>query len=139
MFEETYNSATFDTLLSDDYQLVSVSRRGIRFRYFLSIVEGSPFDLHEWGQFLRLSETALCHLRQQNQPLDTSLSERVLDISRVLRQGESVFGNRSDFRTWLETSIPALGSIQPKSLLDNTFGIEILRDELTRIEHGVLA
>ena len=139
MFDETYTSSAFEALLRDDYQLVSFSRRGISFQYFLAIVAESPFSLNEWSQLLHLNEKTMTHLREEKQNFNVSFSERILDISRVLRQGESVFGNRDDFRAWLEVDVPALGNIQPKSLLDNTFGIGILRDELTRIEHGVLA
>ncbi|MFN0036986.1 MAG: antitoxin Xre/MbcA/ParS toxin-binding domain-containing protein [Saprospiraceae bacterium] len=137
MFEESYTSSAFEALLRDDYQLVSLSRRGISSQYFLSIVDESPFSLNEWSQLLHLGERAVPRMLEEKQNFGVALSERILDISRVLRHGESVFGNRHDFRDWLEIDVPALGNIQPKSLLDNTFGIGILRDELTRIEHGV--
>ena len=41
--------------------------------------------------------------------------------------------------TWLETKNIMLGGVKPKDLLDNTFGISLVKDELTRIEYGVLA
>jgi len=31
------------------------------------------------------------------------------------------------------------GSLKPKSLLDSSFGIRMISDQLGRIEHGVLA
>ncbi|NEN24917.1 DUF2384 domain-containing protein, partial [Cryomorpha ignava] len=40
---------------------------------------------------------------------------------------------------WLDSNIVALGGIKPKTLLDSSFGISILNQELIRIEHGVLA
>ena len=42
-------------------------------------------------------------------------------------------------KIWLDAENIALGGVKPKSLLDSTFGIEIVKDELTRIEHGILA
>jgi putative toxin-antitoxin system antitoxin component (TIGR02293 family) len=53
--------------------------------------------------------------------------------------GIEVFGGQERFNTWLTTKNTALGGIKPKDLLDSSFGIQMLKDELTRIEHGVLA
>ena len=44
-----------------------------------------------------------------------------------------MFGDEAYFHTWLVTQNIALGNITPKELLDNTFGIQLLNDELTRI------
>ena len=50
-----------------------------------------------------------------------------------------VFGGSTGFNTWLDTESLALGRVKTKSLLDSSFGIGLLKDELGRIEHGVLA
>ena len=50
-----------------------------------------------------------------------------------------VFGNIENFSQWLNSKNIALGGVKPISLLDNTFGIMLLKDQLIRIEHGVLA
>jgi len=39
----------------------------------------------------------------------------------------------------METVSVPLGGIKPKELLDTTYGINMIADELGRIEHGVLA
>ena len=57
----------------------------------------------------------------------------------MYKKGAEVFGNEPKFDLWLNTENLALGNIKPKSLFDSTFGINLLIDELTRIEHGVLA
>ena len=50
-----------------------------------------------------------------------------------------VFGAAEKFNSWLDTINLIFGGIKPKMLLDNSFGINLLRDELTRIEYGNLA
>ena len=57
----------------------------------------------------------------------------------LYKKGTEVFGTKEKFNSWIETENLALGKIKPKQLLDNTFGINLLKDELTRIEYGVLA
>jgi uncharacterized protein (DUF2384 family) len=53
--------------------------------------------------------------------------------------GSRVFGTKKKFSLWLETKNIALGNITPKNLLNNANGINLLKDELTRIEYGILA
>ena len=55
------------------------------------------------------------------------------------KYGIEVFDDQDKFNVWLLTKNVALGGIKPKDLLDSSFGIQLLKDELTRIEHGVLA
>ncbi len=55
------------------------------------------------------------------------------------KYGIEVFGKQDNFNVWLNTKNIALGGIKPKELLDSSFGIQILKDELTRIEQGILA
>ena len=66
-------------------------------------------------------------------------SEKILELALLQKRGIEVFGNPDKFNLWIETVNIALGSVKPKELLDNSFGIELIKDELTRIEHGVLA
>ena len=41
--------------------------------------------------------------------------------------------------TWIDQPSTALGGQSPKSLLSSRFGIDMVLDELTRIEHGAAA
>ena len=57
----------------------------------------------------------------------------------LFQKGIEVFGNASKFITWIDSKNIALGGIKPKNLLDNAFGINLIKDELIKIEHGILA
>ena len=70
---------------------------------------------------------------------DTLQSEKILQIEMLYARGEEVFGDSEHFLIWLQTENLALGKIKPQDILDSGFGISLLMDELTRIEHGVLA
>jgi uncharacterized protein (DUF2384 family) len=65
--------------------------------------------------------------------------ENIIQISELYNLGIEVFGDKDKFNIWLETQNLALGGIRPKELLDNSFGIGLLKDELLRIEQGILA
>jgi putative toxin-antitoxin system antitoxin component (TIGR02293 family) len=66
-------------------------------------------------------------------------AERIVDIALLFRKGRSVFGSENAFRQWLDLPCVAMGNIRPSSLLDCSFGIRLLHDELIRIEHGIFA
>lgn len=58
----------------------------------------------------------------------------------MLREyGESVFEDKVNFESWLNTQSISLGGIKPESLLKDKSGIEKVTDALGRIEHGILA
>ncbi|MFN0014092.1 MAG: antitoxin Xre/MbcA/ParS toxin-binding domain-containing protein [Saprospiraceae bacterium] len=128
-----------EAILPDTFQLVQYSRQGVPAADFLSIVQACPFTILEWATFLQTKERVLQKYIASDSALTPSYSERILEIFRLFRRGEAVFGSADEFYAWLKTDVPSLGGIKPISLLDNTFGISIVHDELTRVEHGVLS
>jgi putative toxin-antitoxin system antitoxin component (TIGR02293 family) len=86
-----------------------------------------------------LSERTIQRYKVENRTFDPLQSEKIIEIALFYNKGVEVFGTSVQFNSWLETNNLALGNIKPKMLLDNTFGISMLKDELIRIEHGVLA
>ncbi|MCH5598512.1 type II RES/Xre toxin-antitoxin system antitoxin [Niabella ginsengisoli] len=73
------------------------------------------------------------------QKLSAEQSERLIELSRLYTRGEDVFGDIENFKRWVETPIIALGDKKPKEYLDTSIGINMLFDELGRIEHGIFA
>lgn len=119
--------------------LIDIVRKGIRFATFDSFAAKSPFSLIEWSGYLHLSERTMQRYRSENRTFDPLQSEKIIEIALLYNKGIEVFGKAEKFDLWLETENLALGKIIPKMLLDNSFGINLLKDELSRIEYGVLA
>jgi putative toxin-antitoxin system antitoxin component (TIGR02293 family) len=119
--------------------LISLTRRGFPFSEFEKILENGPFSLQDWAVFLHLSKRTLERYRKEQRVFDPMHTERILRMVQIMQRGIEVFGKASYFESWLDSRNLALGGIRPFELLDNTFGIELLKDELTRIERGVLA
>jgi putative toxin-antitoxin system antitoxin component (TIGR02293 family) len=131
----SYNSVDDKDILL----LIHTVKTGIKFAIFNSIANSSPFTLNEWSNFLHLSERTMQRYKRQKKTFDALHSEKIVEIALLYKLGVDVFGNKEKFNSWLETENLALGKMKPKTLLDNSFGIGLLRDELTRIEYGVLA
>lgn len=123
----------------DVFMLISTVREGIKYAMFQNIANKSPFSTSEWSNYLHLSERTFQRYKKEQRKFDPLHSEKILEITLVYNKGIEVFGDKDNFDAWLEAKNVALGGIRPKELLDSTFGIGLMRDELTRIEHGVLA
>lgn len=136
----TINDISYNSI--DDKEVVMIMnlvRNGIAFAIFYRFAKDTPFSLGEWSLFLNMSERTMQRYKREKKTFDPIYSEKILQITLLYNLGIEVFGNREKFNTWLDTRNVALGGIKPKTLLDNSFGIGLLKDELTRIEHGVLA
>ncbi len=127
------------TIQGDMYSIISRIKKGLSFKAFLNFVKNSPFNISEWASFLHLSERTMQRYKKENKTFDSLYTEKILEVSLLNQYGIDVFGSQEKFNAWLNTKNIALGGIVPKTLLDNTFGIQIIKDELTRIEHGVFA
>ena len=119
--------------------LVEMVRNGVRFDAFDNFANKSPFSLNEWSCYLHISERTMQRYRSEKRTFDPLQSEKIIEITLFYKKGVEVFGSAEKFDAWLETDNLALGKIKPKMLLDNSFGINILKDELTAIEYGILA
>ncbi|MBC7778044.1 MAG: DUF2384 domain-containing protein [Phycisphaerae bacterium] len=129
--------ASFAT--AEDFELVALSRSGIKIKDFLAIADESGFSLEDWAKWLHIDLSELVLQSTEEHFLEPHQSERVLDINRLLYFGTIVLGNANMLLKWFNHVSMPLGSVTPKSLLDTTFGIDIVHNELGRIQHGVLA
>lgn len=128
--------------LTDDgnvLSLIEMIRNGIAFPAFNKFANRFPFSMPEWSSFLHISDRTMQRYKKENRTFDPLQSEKIIEIALLCNKGNEVFGSSDAFNSWLETENLALGKIKPKNLLDSTFGIGMLKDELTRIEFGILA
>jgi putative toxin-antitoxin system antitoxin component (TIGR02293 family) len=119
--------------------LVEMVRQGIGYEAFHKFADRSPFSFREWSSYLHLSERSMQRYRNEKKTFDPLQSEKIIEIALLYNKGIEVFGNSDRFDAWLTTENLSLGNIRPKTLLDNSFGIHMVKDELIRIEYGVLA
>jgi len=60
-----------------------------------------------------------------------------LNIIEVSLKGKEVFESELSFSVWLKIESIALGNKAPLTFLDSSFGIDLVKAELNRIEHGI--
>jgi putative toxin-antitoxin system antitoxin component (TIGR02293 family) len=123
----------------DALHLVRMVREGLPYPLFARFSAETPFTAAEWAAYLHLSERTIQRYKKEQSTFEPPQTERILEIILLCNQGEQVFGQKEKFNTWLNAESVALGNVKPKELLDSSFGINLLKDELIKIEHGVLA
>lgn len=123
----------------DIFLLIKKSREGMKFSTFQKVSKFIPLKPGEWSKVLHLSERTLQRYKKDKLSFAPLYSEKIIEIQLLFNKGIDVFGNGNKFYKWLNSKNIALGGILPISLLDNTFGILMIKDEITRIEHGILA
>jgi putative toxin-antitoxin system antitoxin component (TIGR02293 family) len=103
-----------------------------------TLMNKTGINIYELADILEVTDRTLRRYTSE-EVLNKRLSERALEIAKLYSRGEEVFGDAISFNQWMNTEVPALGHRQPKSFLDTSMGIQMLMDELGRIEHGVFA
>lgn len=121
------------------FGLIDIAQKGISFKIFDSLSKKFPFSMQDWADFLHISGKTLSRYQKEDKSFDVLQSEKILQIEMLYKRGEEVFGSSDNFLIWLQSESVALGKTKPQDLLGSVFGISLLMDELTRIEHGVLA
>ena len=128
--------------LTDDrkvFAYIEYVEDGLSYKKFNEFVQESPFTQSDWANFLQISTRTFQRYKKDNRNFEPIYSERILQVMLLYFKGIEVFESKKSYYTWLNTESIALGGKKPISLLSSTFGINMLRDELTRIEHGVLS
>jgi len=114
-------------------------REGLSYNYFTTLSERIQIELQEWADYLHLSERTIQRYKKEGKTFDPIHSEKIILIELLYKKGIDVFGIEENFYTWMDTKSVALGGVRPKDLLDTSFGITMVYDELGRIEHGIFA
>lgn len=61
------------------------------------------------------------------------------ELGKLQRIGQDLFGSQTQFNEWLQSPSIPLGGQKPSALIKTKDGLNLVRDELGRMAHGVLA
>lgn len=122
----------------DRMLVVRVIRQGISHRLFMSIKEMAPFSDQEWSQFLDISLKSLQRYKKDEAHIFNVLhSEKIIELAEVTSVGQAVFDSAEQFGLWLNAPSHALGGLMPLELLQDSYGKELVMNELSRIDQGI--
>ena len=118
--------------------LIKLSREGIPKASLLHLANYMGSPMSQMAELLPVTERTIQRYETREQ-FNGVVSECVLHIAEVVARGVDVFEDKEGFLSWLDQPSTALGGQTPKSLLSSRFGTDMVLDELTRIEHGIVS
>ena len=124
---------------SNAYSLIQVIKQGISFSLFEKLSRVSQFTIRDWSSILHLSERSMQRYKKEGGTFGSVSSEKIIEITMLYKFGVEIFGDKDKFNNWLSIKNVSLRGAKPKELLDTSFGMGLIKDELTRIEQGILA
>ena len=128
---------TYSDFLADKLLIILVIKEGISYSFFNLIQDYTPFSETDWAGFLDISTKSLQRYKQSSKNFKPSQSEKIIEMAEVTSIGLDVFGDMEKFKMWIDTPSYALGNLKPIELLKNSYGKEMVINELTRINHGI--
>jgi putative toxin-antitoxin system antitoxin component (TIGR02293 family) len=125
--------------MQDKYNIVLNARNGLSTKAFYDIVMLTGIKKEELAEIFHTTMKTILRYTQANKNLDITTSEQALKIIALFKQGNALFGNLQSFRNWLSKPQFGLGRQIPFQLLETSTGIDLIAEELTRIEYGATA
>ena len=131
------NSLTYSEFLADKMLIISMIKMGVPYSLFNLIKDVTPFSEGDWAAVLGISTKSLLRHKQASKQFKPIQSEKIIEMAEVTNVGTEVFGDMEKFKLWLNTPSIALGNMKPIELIRDSYGKEMVIDELIRIEHGI--
>ncbi|GAB4037204.1 type II RES/Xre toxin-antitoxin system antitoxin [Spirosoma gilvum] len=120
------------------FDLIELSRRGLSKKAVATMAR--HLGLTQSDLFIILHISARTWQRYTDEKLlPQDVTEKALQLANLYKYGEEIFGATWKFNGWMNHPSPFFGGKKPIELLDTQFGFQAVRDELTRIDWGVLA
>jgi putative toxin-antitoxin system antitoxin component (TIGR02293 family) len=120
------------------HDFIALIRKGISRQSLDHLMQLTGITTDEMAAIMHTSERTLRRYTATT-VLNPEQSERAFELARLYSRGEEVFGSLELFKDWMSNTVLALGNKKPKEFLDTSLGIDVLMDELGRIEHGIFA
>lgn len=129
---------TYNNFFSNKLLVINTIRTGIPYSLFVSIKAFAPFSDTDWAAFLNISPKSLHRYKLLSKQFKPAQSEKIIEMTELIKTGLDVFGNMDKFKLWLDTPNYSLGKLKPIELIKDSYGKELVLSELVRIDHGIL-
>jgi putative toxin-antitoxin system antitoxin component (TIGR02293 family) len=134
--EIIYNYQPFYT---NDISLLNNSKKGLNAKAALDFLSLSGFTQDEFQETFKTTVKTIQNHVTKDLTLDAALSEKLLKSFALFDKGVEIFGSAKSFHQWLGAPAYGLGNQLPFDLMDTITGIQLIEEELIRIEFGDLA
>jgi len=91
------------------------------------------------AQLLEISPKTLNTYFIKGKKIPVRITEHILRLTILFEKGIELFDTEENLTQWMHSPSYGLGRMQPFSLINSIAGVELVRDELFRIEFGATA
>lgn len=127
---------TLKRKIQSRFDLMEMSKDGITKEALRHLAKYLALSASQLAELLPVSERTILRYTSKK-PFNRVVSEQILQIAEVVAKGIEVFEDKEKFISWMHSPIKSLANQTPLSLLISRFGMEMVLDELGRIEYGV--
>ncbi len=124
--------------LKSELELHDLIKKGIRKKAVDEVARFFGYDHQALSQLLSIPASSLA-FKERDTSFDRKTSEHLIKLATLITRGKEVFEDEGEFILWLHTRIGAFRGRKPVELMETLTGIEMVLDELGRIEHGVFS
>ena len=128
-------STRFDSQMG----LFDLIEGGLEFEYFQKLLAEGIWSRQELVALLDVSEKTINRYEKDNKPLTSAMTARLVELGKVFQLGMNTFEDKALLKEWLNSPSIVFNRRKPKELLSNSEGVQMVLDEMNRIEWGVYA
>ena len=130
----------YKSAINSDLSIVKSSNAGVSSKIFSELVEISGISKRFLAEeVFDISLKTMMRYQKDNKKLNPRNSEIALKLMNLFRKGIEIFGTMISFMSWLNKEAYGLGDKLPITLMNTITGIDLIEEELIRIEFGALA
>jgi putative toxin-antitoxin system antitoxin component (TIGR02293 family) len=133
------DAAAYHSFYANPVALLTSSKKGLEAKAALDFLNLSGFSHQQFQDTFKTTVKTIQNYTNQAQKLDASLSEKILKAFSLFEKGIAVFGSADVFYNWLNQPAYGLGNQIPFDILDTFTGVNLIEEELIRLEYGDLA
>lgn len=133
------DAAAYHPFYANPVALLTSSKKGLEAKAALDFLNLSGFSHQQFQETFKTTVKTIQNYTNQAQKLDASLSEKILKAFALFEKGIAIFGSADVFYKWLNLPAYGLGNQVPFDILDTFTGVNLIEEELIRLEYGDLA
>lgn len=122
--------------INSDFDLIEITRKGLPKSVVTTLSSILGISMEQMSNLIHVSHRTI-QRKSDTDLLNVYSTEQILEIAEVISRGIEVLGTLEAFTSWLHSEIRHLDYQKPIQFLDTSFGTNLVKDTLGRIEYGV--
>ena len=130
----------YESTVKDNYSIVLNSLKGINANAFFDLVMITGLNKNQLAEdIFQISLKTINRYKEDKKKLNPRNSEMILKLIVLYKKGIEIFGLIDSFNNWLNKPSFGIGNKIPYQIMNTSTGVDLIIEELVRIEYGDLA